>query len=167
MNTKYGHLFVTGQYPFEELFKHELIPGSGNEVFFCGMPLAELRIIAGAFTYNKHYTTGPGWFSSSFIFGDAIAVTVSINPETSMAWVSRIRFYGSYAGTYKGIGIGMTVEELLDASDNVFFDEEFILIGKYPYDFIIEIDNERNTIYSLEDVKSNKITAIITEKQTM
>jgi len=161
MENKDNHLFAMGQYPFEDLFKHDLIPGKGNQIFYSGMPLMELKMITGAFTYNKHYVTGTGWFSCSFIFGDAIEVIVSINPETSVARVNRIKFYGIYTGTYQGIGIGITIEALLRVSDRISFDEEFILIGKYPYDFIVEIDNDRNTIYSLDDVKTNKITAII------
>ena len=98
MENKDRHLFTMGQYPFENLFRHDLIPGAGNKIFYCGMPLSELRMIAGGFTYNKHYVTGAGWFSFSFIFGDAIEVNVYIDSETSQARVGRVKFYSTGTG---------------------------------------------------------------------
>jgi len=66
-----------------------------------------------------------------------------------------------------GIGIGSLVRELCDQRNDVFFDEQYIMVGQYPYDCILEIDNNGNTIYNLSDVYENKITKIIVENRNI
>lgn len=164
MNKNDLNLFLMGQYPFGNLFKKELLPKIGNELFFCGMSLSNLKIIAMAFTYKKHYITECGFFSHYFIFGNSIKLRISISDSTEKCRIDEITFLGNYNGKYKGVGIGSKVSDLLKIREDIYVDEEYILVGTYPYDFIIKVDSN-NSIESLDSIKNNLITHIIVEQR--
>jgi hypothetical protein len=55
--------------------------------------------------------------------------------------------------------------EQFNSRSDIYFDEQYILVGNYPYDLMIEIDNNYNIIYSIEEVHNNKITKLIVENK--
>lgn len=160
MTDKDLFLLQMGEYPFDKLFRMNLVPKKGIDFFYCGMPLSILKEVVLGFTYNKHYTTEGGWFSCSFIFGNSIQAYIDISVEDSKAKVSQISFFNDFKGTYQGIGIGTLIKDIKHRED-LYFDEQYVLIGKeYPYDFILEVENQDSTIWSWDDVIEKKITKI-------
>ncbi|MFK7002218.1 hypothetical protein V3Q90_15965 [Flavobacterium oreochromis] len=142
--------------------KLQIIPLHGNDVFYIGMPLQDLNTIL----WNHYALYGEqNNYGYCLFYHIQLANSIRISLDIIKQQVYRIEFLREYKGFYYSIGIGSTIKELCDLRNDIFFDEQYVLVGKYPYDFIIEIDNLDNTIYNLSDVYSNRITKIIVENK--
>jgi hypothetical protein len=161
------------EFDFNNLYNKELIPSLGNELLFCMMPIEELKLIWDSYNLfvfkktNKYIMPISRSFNMFFSFDSNIEVRLVINIKTSLASVISVSFRNNYVGKYNGIGIGSTIRELLEVRSDVYFDEQFILVGKFPYDFILKIDNDDSTIYNLDDVIDNKIIEITVEDKSL
>ena len=92
----------------------------------------------------------------SYTYKNSLEVIVNVH----LGCITTLKFKGNYRGKLWGkVGIGDTVQTLMNHQDNISFDEEFLLIGN-NYDLLIEIDNDRQSIDHLETVKDHKITVI-------
>ena len=147
----------------KQLYNLPITPFHGNDILYIGMPLEKLNDILRTHfaVYGEQSNTGfclTYWIQLE----NRIRITIDILKQK----IYRIDFLIEYYGTtIDGVGIGSTVKELCESRSDIYFDEQYILVGKYPYDLIIEIDNNDNTIYSLEEVYNNKITKLIVENK--
>ena len=135
---------------------------SGNELIYIGMPLDELNSLLW-----DHFAVSGEQKNDGFclFYNIKLEETIRLTLDILKQQVYRIEFLNRYKGKFDTIGIGSTIEELCAIKDNVFFDEQYVLVGSYPYDFILEIDNSGSNIYNLQDVLSNTITKIIVENK--
>lgn len=148
----------------KKLNKASIMALYGNEFIYLGMPLSELNDIL----YNHYGVYGEQCNEGYCMFYNiVIKRSMKIHIEILKQVIYKIDFIGDYEGTYNGIGVGNTISDLLEIRSDVYFDEEYILVGKYPYDFIIRINNYDNTIYSLEEVLNNKIIGITVENKSL
>lgn len=139
-----------------------IVPFHGNEYFYIGMPLEVLNKLLWT-----HYSVYGEQQNDGFclLYNILLDKSIRISIDILKKQVYRIEFLRDYKGSFDNIKIGSTIKELCDLRGDVFFDEEFILVGKFPYDYIIKINNLGNTIYSLDEVMNNYITSIIVENK--
>lgn len=145
-----------------KIYRLPIIPLHGNEVFHIGMSLDTLNDILWS-----HYAVHGEQQNDGFclIYNIQLEKTIKLTLDIIKHQVYRIEFLREYKGLFEGLGIGSTVKELCEKRKDVFFDEEYIIVGQYPYDYILEIDNLGNAIYNLNDVYENRITKIIVENK--
>lgn len=148
----------------KKIYGLPIIPLFGNEIFHIGMRLDDLNSILW-----EHYSVYGEQHNDGFclIYNIQLESSIKLSLDILNSHVFRIEFLRDYRGRFEGIGIGSTIKELCEKRDDVYFDEEYIMVGEYPYDFIISIDNFGNSIYSLESVYSNKITKIVVENKSI
>lgn len=141
-----------------------IIPLYGNDIFYIGMPLQDLNTILW-----NHYAIHGEQKNDGYcmIYNIQLENCLRIVLDIIKQQIYRIEFLREYKGKFNGVGIGSTIGELCETRSDIFFDEQCVLVGKYPYDFILEIDNHGNTIYNLSDVYSNRITKIIVENKAI
>ncbi len=147
----------------KQLYNLPITPFHGNDFLYIGMPLEQLDDILRTHFAIYGEQSNTGYCLTYWIkLEDKIRIKLNILKQK----IYRIEFLTGYNGaTIDGIRIGSTVKELCDSRNDIYFDEQYILVGKYPYELVIEIDNNDNTIYSLEEVYNNKITKIIVENR--
>jgi hypothetical protein len=145
-----------------KVYRLPIIALHGNEVFYIGMPFQDLNEILW-----KHYAVHGEQQNDGFcmIYNIQLEKSIKLTLDIVKRQVYRIEFLREYKGQFYGLGIGCTIKELCDWRNDIHFDEQYILVGQYPYDYILEINNFENTIYNLEDVYENKITKIIVENK--
>ena len=81
--------------------------------------------------------------------------------------ICKITAQKMYEGKYLDkIGIGTPIAKILEIRSDVSFDMENVIIGE-DYDLILRIDNDDNTIYSLDEIINNKIIEIIVEDRSL
>ncbi len=141
-----------------------IIPLYGNDLFYIGMPLQDLNQILWT-----HYAVHGEQYNGGFcmMYNIQLDKSIKITLDIIKQQVYRIEFLREYKGKFDGIGIGSTINEVCASRNDIFFDEQYILVGNYPYDFILEINNLGNTIYSLQEVQLNIITKIIVENKNI
>lgn len=141
-----------------------LVPLYGTEYFYLGMPLEELNQILWDY-YAIHGEQSSEGFCLFYHITLKRSIRISIDVLTQS--VFSIAFLQDYKGTYEGIGLGSSVQELLAIRSDVSFDEEYLMVGAYPYDFVLKINNQDHIIYSLDEVMQHKITQIVVENKAL
>jgi hypothetical protein len=142
----------------------ELIPIFGNNYINLRMSLFELNDIL----WNNYCIFGEQKNTGYCMFYEiSIESSIKIYIDILKQNIYEIDFFGNYKGTYKGVGIGSTIRDLLKVREDIYFDEQYILVGKFPYDFVIRVDNDNSTIYELEQVLDNKIIEITVENKSL
>ena len=142
----------------------ELIPLHGNSYIFIGMPLLELNKILW-----NHYSVFGEQSNDGYcmFYNITIKRSIRVSIDVLKQVIYRIDFVGDYKGTYQGIGIGSTIGELKSVRPDISFDEEYVLVGSIPYDFIIKINNQDKTISSIDEILNNKIVQITVENKSL
>lgn len=148
----------------DNILSQELFPNKGSSIIYLDMPIAELndKILVFSKLYSDQENDGYQLFYVLKLWR-SIAISFDILNNR----IIEVSFYGNYKGTYNGIGIGSTIRQLLKVRNDVYFDEQYILVGKFPWDFILKIDNNDSTIYNLDDVLDNKIIEITVEDKSL
>lgn len=141
----------------EEILSKELFPGRGSENVYLRMPINKLNDEVLAYSKKFQDQENDGY---QLYYVLKLWQSIAITFDVLNNYICEISFSGNYRGTYQGIGIGSTIRELMKVREDVYFDEQYILVGKSPSDFILRIDNENGTIYNLEDVLDKKIIEI-------
>lgn len=97
-----------------------------------------------------------------YTFKDSIRLRVNLY----LGVIASIQLYNQYKGSFcTYYGLGTLVNDLQDAEDfRVSFDEEYVLINSN--ELILSIDNNNDTIDSLEEVAYDPVTSILLEHPT-
>lgn len=81
--------------------------------------------------------------------------------------VCKVTAQNKYEGKFLDmIGIGTPIAKLLEIRSDVSFDMEHVIVGD-DYDLMLRIDNDDNTIHSLDEISHNRIVEIIVEDRKL